>query len=164
VDDIVSFKAVRMISDANDTKIKTMSEKTFKAGIARILKEDGEFKDWGGETNDLSTTRLRVTPSKRIAVAFAFKGPGTSGKLTPGKMGKNGDQIQRLFQSPVEVFLVQYWAQVADSVREQMAAFARIKAIATGKKIQYGVIDGQDTARIVAAYPSAFKVKKRGTR
>src|SRR6266852_1195312 len=38
--------------------------------------------------------------------------PATTGPLVPGKMGKNGDQIQRLFGSPAQVFFVQYEEEI----------------------------------------------------
>lgn len=160
VDDITSFSEVRRVGDEEEQP--RLSEACFKEGIKQILSERGQFKDWGGERNDLITTRVRLTPSKRIGTAFAFKGPGTKGKLTPAKMGKNGDQIQRLFQSPAEVFIVQYCGEIADTVIEQMSAFARIKSVADNTKIFYGVIDGQDTSRLIAAYPQIFqRVTKR---
>ena len=137
-----------------------MLESVFKEGIKRILNETGRFKDWGGERNDLLTTRLRLK-GKRRATAFAFKGRGRRGKLTPAAMGKNGDQIQRLFSSPAEMFLVQYWDQIDESVIEQMGEFAKAKSAAEGKTIYYGVIDGQDSNRILKAYPQAFRSRKK---
>ena len=82
---------------------KKISEKAFKNGIMKLIGETGNFQDWGGEPNDLYTSKLRHK-GKRRAIAFAFKGPGTAGVLTPKKLGKNGDQIQRLFLSPAEIF------------------------------------------------------------
>src|SRR6185312_1730126 len=92
-----------------------MGEAKFKGGIASILGERDSFSDWGGESRDLSSTRVWIGGRRRVA-AFAFKGPGMTGRLTPGKMGKNGDQIQRLFGAPAEVFLVQYGGRVLQSV------------------------------------------------
>ena len=54
-------------------------------------------------------------------------------------------------------FFVQYVGQIAPTVIQQMAVFAQAKSLSTGRKIYYGVIDGQDSARIVAAYSKAFK-------
>jgi hypothetical protein len=126
-----------------------------KAGIARIIGEKGKFQDWGGEPNDLYTTKVRFK-GRRRAVAFAFKGPGTKGALTPKKLGKNGDQIQRLFLSPADIFLVQYHDQVGQAVYEQMKVFATVCSIREGKQIWYGVVDGDDSNRIMAAYPKKF--------
>ncbi len=127
----------------------------FKNGVAAILGEQGPFKDWGGESRDLSSTRVRLGGKRRIA-AFAFKGPGQTGKLTPGKMGKNGDQIQRLVRCPAEIFIVQYWAQIDDSVIEQLKALVTLKSYLEDEQLWWGVIDGNDSARLIAAYPKKF--------
>jgi len=131
------------------------SEARFKAGVAKILRESGRFRDWGGERNDLYTSRVRIS-GRRHPAAFAFKGPGTRGILTPGRMGKNGDQIQRLFKTAASVFMVQYWGQVAESVTEQMEEFAKAKSAVEGTVVYFGIIDGDDSNRLLKAYPKAF--------
>ena len=93
---------------------------------------------------------------KRISAAFGLKGRGTKGILVPKKMGKRGDQITRLFRAPAELFLIQYWAQIDESILEAMATQAKLKSLYDAKKIYYGIIDGQDTARLLTAYPKAF--------
>jgi hypothetical protein len=152
LDDIDSFAAARDLKAADRVQI---SEAKFKSGVQSIVGETGSFKDWGGERNDLWTSRLRLN-GKRRRCAVAFKGPGTTGKLTPKKLGKNGDQIQRLFKSDADVYLVQYWAQIDESVVEQMTAFAQAKSAVEAREITYGVIDGDDSARLMAAYPKHF--------
>jgi hypothetical protein len=157
VDDIGSFAKVRSIKGDGNTSGMPISEAQFKTGVKRILGEFGHFQDWGGERNDLLTTRARLF-GRRRATAFAFKGPGRTGLLTPRHMGKNGDQVQRLFSSPAEVFIVQYWGQISEGVLEQMRDFARLKSIYDGSTIYFGTIDGQDTKRLLAAYPSFFRL------
>jgi hypothetical protein len=157
VDDLDSFRLVKKVKVA--TPVQRMLEKRFKHGVQRIIGEAGRFDDWGGETSDLFTTRVRYK-QKRTAAAFAFKGRGTSGVLTPGRLGKNGDQIQRLFMEDADIFFVQYIGQIASSVMQQMAVFAQNKSIATGRKIFYGTIDGADSARLVSAYPKAFRTAR----
>jgi hypothetical protein len=130
-DDFDQFGKVKKIRAAPR---RTLSEKAFKDGIRKLIGENGEFKDWGGERNDLYTTKLRHK-GKRRAIAFAFKGPGTTGVLTPRKLGKNGDQIQRLFLSPAEIFIVQYHSQIDQSVIEQMRAFATLNSVREGKRV-----------------------------
>lgn len=51
---------------------------------------------------------------------------------------------------------MQYWDQIDESVIDQMADSAKLKSLAGDKKIYYGVIDGQDSNRIIKAYPSVF--------
>lgn len=153
VDDIESFKLVRKQPAHSPTP---MLEQQFKRGVAAILGEGGDFNDWGGEKGDLYTSRL-VLGGKRLAAAFGFKGRGRSGRLTPARLGKNGDQIQRLFSMDAVVFIIQYWDQIDESVLTQMSAFAITRSYTTGNKIYYGVIDGSDSSRLISAYPSSFK-------
>lgn len=151
-DDFDQFSKAKRIKSAAG---RVISEKAFKSGILRLVGDKGNFQDWGGEKNDLYTTKLKFKGQRRL-VAFAFKGPGTQGTLTPRKLGKNGDQIQRLFLSAAEIFIVQYHSQIDQSVIEQMVAFATMNSVREGKRIWYGVIDGDDTNRLMAAYPKAF--------
>jgi len=154
VDDIESFSHVTT-AGVEPGDYTPISEARFKAGIAKILGESGKFKDWGGERNDLYTNRVRIS-GKRYAAAFAFKGPGTKGILTPARMGRNGDQIQRLFKTAASVFIVQYWGQMAESVVEQMEEFAKAKSAVEGTVVFFGIIDGDDSNRLLKAYPKAF--------
>lgn len=158
VDDIDSFRKVKSIRGVG--KHKPMNEALFKEGIKNILGEASRFKDWGGEKNDLFTTRVQIK-KKRIPTAFAFKGKGAKGVLKPSMMGKNGDQIQRLFETPAELYVVQYWGEIDPSIYEQMNSFAIKKSATEHKKIIYCVIDGTDTSRILKAYPMAFRGSKR---
>ena len=150
IDDIRQFSKASALR-ASRSPVVPVGETEFKSGIKAQIGEEGKFSDWGGEGNDLFTTRA-VVCGKRRALVFAFKGKGTKGKLTPKSMGKNGDQIQRLFRSPAEVFIVQYWGQVDESIIEQMEAFATAKSIKEDKQIFFGVIDGQDSAKLIRAY------------
>ncbi|HVB12153.1 MAG TPA: hypothetical protein VNE86_03395 [Nitrososphaerales archaeon] len=156
VDDIASLSKVRTISH-NIVSPKPIKEAVFKRGFKQIICEGGKFQDWGGEGNDLLTTRFALKKGKRISAAFGFKGRGTKGVLYPKKMGKRGDQIARLFKTPAQAFLVQYWAQIDESVLEALATQAKMKSYYEGKIIYYGIIDGQDTARLLKAYPKQFK-------
>jgi hypothetical protein len=151
IDNIDSFSN---IGSQSRNGMQAISEKTIKKAFAKIIGERGSFKDWGGEKSDLYTTRVRLK-GKRIATAIAFKGKATSGKLVPGKMGKNGDQINRLFEEPAELFLIVYGGQIDSSIISQMQAFAVGKAL-SGRKIYYGVIDGTDLGRLAIAYPNYF--------
>jgi hypothetical protein len=155
-DSFDQFAKVREIKTASYQRI---SEEGFQKGIQSLLGETGKFQDWGGEKNDLYTSKIRIQGQRRV-IAFAFKGPGTTGILTPRKLGKQGNQIQRLFLSPAEVFVVQYWGQIDQDVLEQMRAFATLNSVREGKRIWYGVIDGDDSNRLMAAYPKAFRIKE----
>lgn len=155
VDDIHSFSKVRKVRSVPKKRF-ALPEKVFKEGIQAIIQEPGTFVDSPGERFDLLSTRVVLT-TKRVATAFAFKGPGKKGILRPASMGRNGDQIQRLFHSEAELFVLQYWGQVDESVFEQMKLFATARSVYTGYRVFYAVIDGRDSDRLVLAYPAAFR-------
>jgi len=79
-----------------------------------------------------------------------------AGVLTPNKLGKRGDQIQRLFSTPAEIFIVQYHGQIDEAVIEQMQGWAKLKSLSNCTRIWYGVIDGDDTRKLLAAFPKQF--------
>ena len=78
-----------------------------------------------------------------------------------GEMGKNGDQIQRIVKCPAEIFLVLYWRDIDDSVFEQLEKFVQLKAHFENRKLWYGIIGGNDSARLIEAYPLRFPRKHR---
>ncbi|NGX94300.1 MAG: hypothetical protein G4V63_03385, partial [Candidatus Afipia apatlaquensis] len=80
-EDLDQFAKMKKVKVAVSRKIP---EKKFKYGIAKLAKQSGDFTDWGGEPNDLYTSKIHVR-GRRYAMAFAFKGPATKGKLTPKK-------------------------------------------------------------------------------
>ena len=159
VDDVDTFAKVKRIKVAAALP-STVSEDQFKRGVQAIIGEPGVYKDWGGERSDLYSTRLRLH-GKRRAVAFAFKGPGTKGKLVPGKMGENGDQALRLLQEDADIFVVQYWREIDSSVIELLRNLTTAKSTMTGKRLWYGVIDGEDSHRLYLAYQSRFPRRPR---
>ncbi|MBB5063901.1 hypothetical protein [Granulicella mallensis] len=156
IDDIDQFIKVKTIK-ASDTEEITdrLSEEKTKVGFHKILAEPHIAKDWPGETSDIYTSRISIR-GRRYPASFALKGPAKKGKLVPGKMGKKGEQIQRLFQSPGQIHFVQYEGEIEDSVPYQMQQLATAKSL-LGQEIFYGVIDDVDTRRIRLAYPDAFK-------
>jgi len=158
VDDIDSFSNVRKVTAARgDARV---DERLFKEGIKRIVGETGKFVDWGGEKNDLFTTKVRIR-GRRVASVFAFKGKGKKGVLKPKDFGKNGDQILRLFQTDADAFFVQYCGQLDQSVYELMRSLAVAKSAVNGQRIFFGVIDGDDTRRLLQAYSAKFRRPSR---
>jgi hypothetical protein len=132
-----------------------LRENVFKYGVANILGVQGSFTEWGGEKNDLYSDYVKIS-GKRIRTAIAFKGIATKPPLTIKKLGKNGDQIPRLFSSSAEVFLVQFEGQISEAVIEQMETYAVRKSKETGKLIRFGVIGAEDSSRLRVAYPQSF--------
>ena len=156
--EVDQFSKVRQVKSVpNQLSPARLSEKQVKAGLLKLLKETIDPKDWGGEANDIFTTKLKIR-GRSLRGAFALKGPAKTGPLVPRMMGKNGDQIQRLFDSPADAFLVQYEGEITQSIIKLMEELARAKAI-LGREVFYGVIDRDGTYRLRLAYPSAFKVK-----
>lgn len=152
VDEIDTFSKIKKVPTRGF--ITPVDEKKFKKAIQSVIGETGIFTDWGGEKNDLFTTKVFFR-KKRMSAVFAFKGKGEKGILKPGKMGKNGDQISRLFQTVADIYILQYWNQIDQSVYELMHSLAISVSALNRKKVYYCVIDGQDTARIVEAYSIA---------
>lgn len=156
VDDIDSFREVRKISTIDGSlSLAALPESKVKAAIQKIIGETHTFKDWGGEKNDLYTNKLKYKGKRRTA-AFALKGKGTKGTLTPAKMGKNGDQIARLLGSSAEIYFVVYHGKIDESITSQLEAFALGRALG-GKTVGYGVVDGDDLNRLYQAYKVKFQ-------
>lgn len=63
-------------------------------------------------------------------------------------LGKNGDQIDRLFTEPADLFVLQHCHEITSPVRSAMRAYAQ----QIGRPRLYCVIDGYDTIRILEAY------------
>ena len=159
LDDIDSFRAIKKIKAAGNLPV-SVSETQFKLGFQAILREPADWKDWGGELFDLATMRV-VFKGKRTPTVVAFKGPGVKGPLVPGKMGKNGDQIPRMFFGDGRLFIVQYWRDIKPSIDSLMRSLAIDKSNATGERIFYAVVDGVDSYRLYRAYESKFAATTR---
>jgi len=152
IDDIDSFAAVGLIAPELVTHLVPVP--TPEAEIKRVIcnaVSESPKKDWGGEQNDIFTTRV-VLNGQRVPAAFLLKGPAVKGRLTIAKCGKNGDQIQRLFESPAELFVIQF----NGNIDERVVTEARQKVLllrAQGQSTACcAVVDGLDTARLLEAY------------
>ncbi|GIK81271.1 MAG: hypothetical protein BroJett024_23760 [Alphaproteobacteria bacterium] len=155
IEDVKEFSRAKSLRSTGELNPSRLSEAKTKAGILRLLGETKTPKDWGGENNDIFTDRVTLFGKRRRA-AFALKGPAKTGALVPGKMGKNGDQIQRLFDTPASVFIVQYEGEVKESIYKLMEELAKARAI-TGGEIFWCVIDGDATKRLRKAYARVFR-------
>lgn len=159
IDEVAGFGAVKRHATATAQGLSGLPEARVKRFLQRVIGETHDFKDWGGEKNDLYTSKL-LFRGKRHHSAFAVKGKATTGPLTPQKMGKNGDQIGRLFATEAQVFFVVYHSKIDESIVQQMNAYAVARAL-SGTRIYYGIIDGDDLARLIAAYPKEFASSAR---
>jgi len=125
--------------------VQGMPEAQVKAAFATIIGEPFLTPDWGGETSDLSTTRL-TRGGKPLSAAIALKGPGLKGTLQVSGMGKNGDQAIRLAHESVDLYVVQHHGPIAAAVRNLLSALAR------SNQREFMVIDGETTALILREY------------
>lgn len=130
--------------------LRAIPEATIKQWFAEIVGERHVPKDWGGETSDLWTANLHIAGSERIPVraAFVFKGPAAFHPMTIADLGKNGDQIDRLFHEPAELMILQHCHHVRAQVHNMMEKYA---ADFRDTK-QYSIIDGATTLQILRAY------------
>jgi hypothetical protein len=158
IDDTSSFEEVKTIKKGTHPDIHQLQERVVNGGICKILGH-AEKKDWGGEKNDIfGSITLK---GKRYSAAFALKGRATQGILIPKKMGANGDQVQRLFETTAQVHFVVYHDKVAESIYDLMQSQAIYKSVASSnRKIYYCVIDGDDLNRLITAYPRQFGTSK----
>lgn len=151
VDAIDSFSAVRelnlRLAKKDLAMLKDVPEADVKQAFAEIIGEPTVPKDWGGERSDLFSSRL-VLDGERVSTAFAFKGPAKFEPLTLAAMGKNGDQIDRLYSEPADLFVVQHCHEITPPIRAHMRAFAQ----QVGRPKLFCLIDGYDTIRVLTAY------------
>lgn len=126
-------------------------EDQIQLALEQIL--DGPFhkKDCGGEYNDLYTANVVVNGSP-TATAFMLKGKGTRRhEMRIKDCGDNGDQLVRLFQSPAQLFVVQFVGRISEMVITDVADKAKARR-AGGNDAHFLIMDGQDTARLLYAY------------
>lgn len=127
-------------------RLEDISEVAIKEAFATILGEPFVPKDWGGERSDLTTSQLTIEGSRMVA-AFAFKGPARFGPMTVAHLGKNGDQIFRLFSEPADIVVLQHCHEITQPVRAHMRAFAT----SIHNPRPFCLIDGAETVRILKA-------------
>jgi hypothetical protein len=126
--------------------LRTIPEAEVKAKFAAILGEPFVHPDWGGEQHDLFTSRLHLSGAPTTA-AFVLKGGrGGWGPMTIAKLGKNGDQIDRLAEGPSEIVVVQHCHEIPARVRNMLRVYA------TAYRKRWCAIDGPTTWAILDAY------------
>jgi hypothetical protein len=126
--------------------LKAIPENDVKAAIADLIGETNIPKDWAGERSDLFSQNVRLS-GNAIAAAFAFKGPAKFHPMTLADLGKNGDQINRLFSEPAELLVLQHCHEITPPVRGMMRAFAQ----QFGNLRLFCIIDGFATLRVLEA-------------
>ena len=151
VSQIESFAEVQIVQEsltkASLSVLRDVPEAAIKIALAEIINEPNIPKDWGGESSDLFSSRVEIN-GQRISTAFLLKGPAKFHPMTPADLGKNGDQIGRLFSEPADLLILQHCHEVTKAVRQQMRAYAQ----QMGNPRRFCIIDGYDTLRILKAY------------
>jgi|GEM_PF-7105510 len=146
-------RSVTLGTDDNTSSPGRGDRNLHKGTDRRFRRLPGAFhkKDWGGESNDLYTANVIVNGTRR-PTAFMLKGNGLKARMMEVKhCGKNGDQVIRLFQSPAELFVIQFVRCISEAVvNHAHGEVARLKT--QGKDARFLIMDGQDTARILRAY------------
>lgn len=150
VDNIDSFSLVR--NKAVPTKgdlelLRHVPEQQIKEAFAEIIEEPVIPKDWGGESSDLFSSYVKLD-GQRISAAFAFKGKAKFKPMTMADLGKNGDQIHRLYSEPADLLVLQHAHEITPPVRGAMRAYATT----IGNPRLFSLISGYDTIRILRAY------------
>ena len=156
VEDIDSFRNVRDVNPeaASDLIVNgywDVAEDFVQLMLEQILDVPFHKKDWGGEYNDLYTANVIVN-GRRTASAFLLKGNGLRKKAMEIKdCGKNGDQIVRLFESPAQLYVIQFVGNISEAVIKDVEGKVKEKR-AHGQDAWYCIITGQDSARLARAY------------
>jgi hypothetical protein len=137
---------------------------TVKRALAGRIGESYVPKDWGGERSDLYTSRV-FARGHQVSAAWLFKGPGYPRATDVDALGKNGDQIDRLFTEPAELLVLQRCHQIKPSVVGVMDSYAH----GARRPCSYMIIDGADIGRILRSLglfpvtPAHSPLQNRGT-
>ena len=150
-DQIDNFSRIRDVPPPRSKKelerLRDIPEQEVKRAIAEIIGEQEIPKDWGGEKSDLFSSWVAIE-GERISTAFALKGPAKFHPMTMADLGKNGDQINRLFNEPADLLVLQHCHEITTPVRDTMRAFAQ----RMGNPRLFCLINGYDTLRLLQAY------------
>lgn len=149
-EEVEQFSAIDRTWTPSKTKfelMRTIPEKCVKELICALLQQEPQH-DWGGEESDIFTSGLLVG-GKRMTGAFLLKGPAKFHPMKPTDLGKNGDQIYRLFNIPADVYVVQHCHSIEPSVRAMAEAFAIRRNLTAPCRLLF--LDGRDTARLLKA-------------
>ncbi len=92
-----------------------------------------------------------VLGGQRVDTAFLLKGAGTKGRLTIARLGKNGDQMIRMANSPAQLLVVQHVGPIDEAVRTNLIDLVTARR-SKGRQLTGTVWDGVECARLFVAY------------
>ncbi|OPG14152.1 hypothetical protein B1L11_03715 [Microbispora sp. GKU 823] len=165
--DIGQFSGIDFASPLTEAELEAVlrvPEDTVKHAFAGLIGESYVPKDWGGERSDLYTSRV-FARGRQVSAAWLFKGPGYPRAMDVKALGKNGDQIDRLFTEPAELLVLQHCHQIKPSLVGMMDSYAHDARCPRC----YMIIDGADTGRILRslgllpATPANPPLRNQGT-
>lgn len=126
--------------------MKSTPEREIKTKLADILGVSAG-KDWPGELHDLYSSSVHID-GKDYTAAFLLKGPARFEEMKITHLGKNGDQIYRLAQSPASILFVQHSHDISEPVRSTLKRFA----VTPSNPRHFCLIDGRATYKLLKAY------------
>jgi hypothetical protein len=132
------------VTEAELQAVLRVPEETVKRALAGLIGENFVPKDWGGEQSDLYTSRV-FARGRQMATAWLLKGRGHPHAMTVRALGKNGDQMVRLFRESAELLVLQHCREITPNLIDMMDKFAHDPR----KPYFYMVFDGADTARVL---------------
>ncbi|WP_219851876.1 methyltransferase [Methylibium rhizosphaerae] len=138
-----------MPSKAEFERMRQVPEHAVKELLCGLLGEYTVPSDWGGEESDVFSANLTVD-AKRHTGAFLLKGPARFHAMKPTDLGKNGDQLYRLFNIPAQIYVVQHCHAIGAAVRKQAEAFALARTFVSPCRIVF--MDGLATARLLRVH------------
>jgi hypothetical protein len=151
-EELDSFHPISQVSEADVAGLcpLSLSEAEIKKHLCEIIGNPFAQKDWGGETCDIfCNIQFR---SRSVPAAFVLKGKAYAHRpLRIGDLGKNGDQLVRLFSLPADVYVVQSNGPIDGAVHNQLRAQVAEKLM-TNQPVYYLVMDGVQTARLLRAF------------
>ncbi|NUX57676.1 methyltransferase [Paraburkholderia sp. JPY418] len=166
-DDVDQFAGMdtRWTPSASEfSAMRSVPEQSVKELLCRLLGEPSVPNDWGGEESDVLSANLAVN-GRRLTAAFLLKGPSRFHPMKPTDLGRNGDQLYRLFNIPADVFVIQHCHNIGAAVRKQALAFALQRSFTAPCRVLF--VDGTTTARLLrlhGGWPMQPAAPRRRTR
>ena len=137
----------RSLSAEETRRIAACEESHVKKALLAILGEPYIDNDWGGERSDAYTTQVTLDGVHKRS-AWLLKGKSVRRPMRIADLGKNGDQIDRLFTEPADLYVVQSNQKITSDVRNMLDVYAHDYR----RPSRYTLLDGADTARILLTY------------
>lgn len=151
-EDIEQFAGMDKTWFPPEAEFKNMTmvpELMVKELICRLLGEHSVPSDWGGEESDVLSANL-IVDGRRHVGAFLLKGPARFHPMKPTDLGKNGDQLYRLFNIPAQIYVIQHCHTIGAAVRKQAEAFALARSFVAPCRVVF--MDGLTTARLLRTH------------